>query len=87
MLQLLTEIDELAKLAEFRGKWNVCVAADGDINKVFSYLMRKEITEDELIKQPGRKASLWRSARCFLRLVGSADMEGILSPLLSGQRG
>lgn len=86
MLQLLTEIDELAKLAEIRGKWNVCVAADGDINKVFSYLMRKEITEDELIKQPGRKASLWRSARCFLRMVGSVDMKSILPLWSRGQR-
>ncbi|XP_053391003.1 uncharacterized protein LOC128553844, partial [Mercenaria mercenaria] len=66
--RLLIEIDDLAKLAESRGKWNVCVAADCDINKIFSYLMRQGHADSVLIKQPGREASLWRSARCFLRM-------------------
>ncbi|XP_053394362.1 helicase with zinc finger domain 2-like isoform X2 [Mercenaria mercenaria] len=80
--RLLMEIDDLAKLAESRGKWNVCAAADGDINKIFSYLMRQGLADSELIKQPGRKASLWRSARCFLRMGMQEDARKLCSTIL-----
>ncbi|XP_060608013.1 helicase with zinc finger domain 2-like isoform X2 [Ruditapes philippinarum] len=79
---LLAKIDDLAKLAESRGKCNVCVTIDGDIKQIFSYLMQCGIVEHELIKQPGRRASLWRSARCFLRMGMHEDARKLCSTIL-----
>ncbi|XP_045159204.2 helicase with zinc finger domain 2-like isoform X2 [Mercenaria mercenaria] len=79
---LLSEIDDLAKLAERRGKWNVCVAVDDDINTIFSYFIQQGLEENELIKQLGRKESLWRSARCKIKMGMQEDARNMCSTIL-----
>lgn len=69
MKTFLAELDKTAKLAEHRKRWHVCVAIDGDINKVYNFLRTVGVMKEEIIAQPGRKTAMWRSARCFLQMV------------------
>jgi hypothetical protein len=66
---LLAELDTLAKLAERRKRWSVCVAIDGDINKVYTLLRNLGYLQGAIIDHPGRKRGMWRIARCYLELV------------------
>ncbi|XP_045159228.1 helicase with zinc finger domain 2-like isoform X2 [Mercenaria mercenaria] len=78
----LAELDSLAKLAERRKKWSVCVAIDGDINKIYSFLRRIALGPRDIIAEPGRKNAMWRSARCYLELNLHQEVRKVCTTIL-----
>ncbi|XP_060566279.1 helicase with zinc finger domain 2-like isoform X2 [Ruditapes philippinarum] len=79
---LLADLDTLAKLAERRRKWSVCINIDGDINKVYKFLIVIGCIREDLISQPGRKSGIWRAARCYLQLNLHQEVRKVCSTIL-----
>ncbi|KAL4236479.1 helicase [Mactra antiquata] len=68
IMKSLAEMDKLAKLAEKHRKWHVCIAIDRDINRVLVVLRDAQLIRPNLLEVPGKRAALWRVARCYLKL-------------------
>ncbi|XP_060606182.1 helicase with zinc finger domain 2-like, partial [Ruditapes philippinarum] len=79
---LLAELDTLAKLAERRKRWSVCVAIDGDVNKVYTLLRNLGYLQGAIIDHPGRKRGMWRIARCYLELNLHQEVRKLCSTIL-----
>lgn len=81
LLAFLDDMDMLARLAERRQKWGVCVAIDGDINKILNFLKMFNIVKD-IVKHPGRRQAMFRTARCYLNLNMHDDVRYLCSIIL-----
>ncbi|WAR23838.1 HELZ2-like protein [Mya arenaria] len=81
--RFLYELDRIARLAERRKRWQVCIMIDADINRVHVYLRHFLMLGPENIREhPGRREALWRTARCFLQIGDHMQVKKVCSIIL-----
>ncbi|XP_052774243.1 helicase with zinc finger domain 2-like isoform X1 [Mya arenaria] len=79
----LYELDRIARLAERRKRWHVCIMIDADIDRVHVNLRHFLMLGPENIREhPGRKEALWRTARCFLQIGEHMQVKKVCSIIL-----